>query len=172
MRALGPCAIALLAIACRIDLDQYEFKDAQPRLCTPQPTNATCAAAVGQNTLTFVQDKIIKPKCALSDSCHSDSNPQDMLDLSTAAKSHMLLVDQASILDPSRKLVVAGNVNASLLAAFIGGIKPSEAEPPLVELPHSANGDKIGTMPYNSTTMCCEKVDAFTAWIAAGAQNN
>jgi len=172
MRALALCSIALFAIGCRSDLDQYVYNDAQPRLCRPQPTNATCAAAVGQNTLTFVQDKIIKPKCALSDSCHTDRNPQDMLDLSTAAKTYMLLVDQPSILDTTRKLVVAGDVNASLVSAFIGAIKPSEATPPMVELPHSMNGDTIGTMPYNSTTMCCEKIDAVTAWITAGAPNN
>ena len=65
-----------------------------------------------------------------------------------------------------------GNVNASLLAAFIGAIKPSEAEPPMTDLPHSKNGDAIGTMPYDSSTMCCEKIDAVTAWITAGAMDN
>jgi hypothetical protein len=173
MRAvLALCVIALPAIACRVDLDHHVYDDAQPRLCVSQPTSSTCADAVGHSELSYIQTKIIQPKCALSDSCHTNVNPQDMLDMSTAAKTYMLLVNQPSVLDPSRTLVVPGDVNSSLLAAFIGSIKPGEATPALSELPHSKNGQAIGTMPYNSPTMCCEKIDAITAWIAAGAPNN
>jgi hypothetical protein len=160
------------AIGCRVDLDHAVFDDAQPRLCKPQPTSATCAAAVGHTDLTYLQANIFQPKCSLSDSCHTNRNPQDMLDLSTKDKTYMLLVNQASVLDTSRQLVVPGDVNSSLLAAFIGAIKPAEATPALTELPHSKNGALIGTMPYDSSTMCCEKIDAVTAWITAGAMNN
>jgi len=170
MRAV--LALMVFTVACRVDLDHAVYNDAQPRLCTPQPTSATCAAAVGHSDLTYLQANIIQPKCALSDSCHTNKNPQDMLDLHTKDSTYMLLVNQASVLDTSRQLVVPGNVNASLLSAFIGAIKPSEAEPPMTDLPHSKNGTAIGTMPYDSTPMCCEKIDAVTAWIAAGAMNN
>ncbi len=169
---LALCAIALPAVACRVDLDHHVFNDAQPRLCTPQPTSSSCADAVGHSELSYIQPKIIQGKCALSDSCHTNRNPQDMLDLSTQDKTYSLLVDQVSVLDSSRKLVVPGDVNASLLAAFIGAIKPGEATPALSALPDNKNGQSIGTMPYNSPTMCCEKIDAITAWIAAGAPNN
>jgi hypothetical protein len=162
----------MVLVACRVDLDHAVYNDAQPRLCTPQPTSATCSAAVGHSDLTYLQTNIITPKCALSDSCHTNRNPQDMLDMSTKDKTFMLLVSQSSVLDTSRQLVVPGNVNQSLMAAFIGAIKPAEADPPLTELPHSKNGDTIGTMPYDSSTMCCEKIDAVTAWITAGAMDN
>ncbi|HET9992517.1 MAG TPA: hypothetical protein VFQ65_28485 [Kofleriaceae bacterium] len=172
MRAVLALMVCVASAGCRVDLDHAVYNDAQPRLCTPQPTSATCSAAVGHNDLTYLQANIIQPKCALSDSCHTNRNPQDMLDMSTKDKTFMLLVNQASVLDTSRQLVVPGNVNASLLAAFIGAIKPAEAEPALAELPHNKNGDAIGTMPYNSSTMCCEKIDAVSAWITAGAPNN
>jgi hypothetical protein len=170
-RTLGLIALAVMA-NCRVDLDHHVYDDAQPRLCTSQPTTSSCAAAVGHSELSWIQTNIIQPKCALSDSCHTNKSPQDMLDLSTAAKSYSLLVNQVSVLDTSRMLVVPSNVNASLLSAFIGAIKPAEAVPPLSALPLGKNGTVIGTMPYTSLVLCCEKVDAITAWIAAGAPNN
>ncbi len=175
----GTVALCLIAIAgCRIDLDHHNYSDADTsagsgRVCTvTNPPASSCTAAVGHMELSWIQTNIIAPKCALSDSCHTNINPQDDLDLSTAAKSYALLVNQASKLDTSRMLVVPGDVNSSLLAAMIGVIKPSEATPPMADLPKGLNGDTVGTMPYNGPTMCCEKADAIAAWIAAGAPNN
>ncbi|CAN5486455.1 hypothetical protein BH11MYX1_BH11MYX1_38540 [soil metagenome] len=168
--------VALPAIAsCRIDLDHHSYNDAPPsgRVCSEtSPPAASCTAAVGHMELSWIQTNILTPKCALSDSCHTNVNPQDGLDLSTAAKSYTLLVNATSKLDTSRKLVVPGDVNASLLSAIIGVIKPDEASPSMTELPKGLNGDVVGTMPYNGQTMCCEKADAISAWITAGAANN
>ena len=174
MRAvLAMCLIALSAIGCRIDLDSHAYKDGgQTRLCTPQPATASCAAAVGHSDLTYVQANILAPKCAAFNTCHGDSATQDDLNMTTAAKSYMGLVNATSELDATRMLVVPGDVNGSLLTAMIGAITPVEAVPPLSALPNGKNGDVIGTMPYNNPLMCCEKIDAVTAWIAAGAPNN
>ncbi len=171
--------IALPAIAaCRIDLDHHDYSDADVthgsgRVCVvSNPPAASCTAAVGHMELSWIQTNILTPKCALSDSCHTNVHPQDDLDLSTAAKSYTLLVNATSRLDTSRALVVPGNVNASLLSAMIGVIKPADATPPMDALPKGLNGADVGTMPYNAQTMCCEKADAISAWIAAGAPNN
>ncbi|GEM_PF-2239810 len=176
---VGLQLIALSAIAaCRIDLDHHNYSDADGtqgsgRVCgVSSPPAASCTAASGHMELSWIQTNILTPKCALSDSCHTNVHPQNDLDLSTAAKSYTLLVNATSQLDTARKLVVPGDVNASLLAAIIGVIKVSEASPPMAALPKGLNGADVGTMPYNAQTMCCEKADAISAWIAAGAQNN
>jgi hypothetical protein len=173
MRAvLAMCLIALPALGCRIDLDHHEFQDAQPRLCLPQPTTSSCVDAVGHAELSYIQANIIAPKCSAFSECHGHDQTQDDLDLSTAAGTFNM-AGSASELDPTRMLVVPGNVNASLLSALIGAIKPSEADPPMVSLPNAkATGKPVTTMPYQNPTMCCEKIDAVTAWIAAGAPNN
>jgi hypothetical protein len=168
--------IALPSItSCRIDLDHHSYDDATVvgRVCKEtSPPPASCAAAAGHMELSWIQTNILAPKCALSDSCHTNINPQDGLDMSTAAKSYMLLVNAPSKLATSRMLVVPGNVNASLMSAMIGVIKPEEASPPLAELPKGLNGAVLGTMPYNGQAMCCEKADAISAWISAGALDN
>lgn len=178
----GTAALWLLALpaiaSCRIDLDHHDYQDANlligsARVCQEiTPPSSSCVAAVGHMELSWIQTNIMKPKCALSDSCHTNASPQDGLDLSTAAKSYMLLVNATSKLDTARQLVVPGDVNASLLSAMIGIIKPEQASPPMTDLPRGLNGAVVGTMPYNGQTMCCEKADAIAAWIAAGAPNN
>ena len=173
MRAvLAMCLIALPAIGCRIDLDHHEYQDGQSRLCNPQPHTASCAAAVGHAELSYVQANILSPKCAAFSECHGTDKTQDDLNLSSAMTSYMGLVNTPSELDTSRMLVVPGDVNASLLSAMIGAITPAEATPALSALPNGKNGNSIGTMPYNNPTMCCEKIDAVSAWITAGAPNN
>lgn len=171
--ALAVCAIAL--IGCRHSLDEHEYNDAAPvgRLCTPQATTvSSCAAAVGHSELSYIESNIIKPKCSAFSSCHGSVSTQDMLNLETG--SGMLgMVDANAVLDPTRKLVVAGNINQSFLAVMIGAIKPDEADPPLSAIPKSpSTGMEVGTMPQDNPVMCCEKVDAVTAWIMAGAPNN
>jgi len=174
MRAdLAMWLIALSALGCRIDLDHHQYDDGgQTRLCTPQPNTASCAAAVGHAELSYVQANILAPKCAAFSECHGIDKTQDNLNLSTAMTSYMGLVNAPSQLDTSRMLVVPGDVNASLLSAMIGAISPAEAVPALSALPNGKNGNVIGTMPYNNPTMCCEKIDAVSAWITAGAPNN
>ncbi|MFT3700486.1 MAG: hypothetical protein QM831_45500 [Kofleriaceae bacterium] len=171
--AFALCAIALLG--CRHSLDEHEFNDAAPpgRLCTAQAaTVSSCAAAVGHSELSYIESNIINPKCSAFSSCHGSMSTQDNLNLE--AGSGMLgMVDAAAVLDPSRKLVVAGNINQSFLSVMIGAIKPDEADPPLDAIPKSpSSGKDVGTMPQDNPVMCCEKVDAVTAWIMAGAPNN
>lgn len=182
MRAVvGPGLVVLVAMtACRIELDHHEFDDAAPvsgRLCQAQAsTVSSCAAAVGQNTLTYVQANILQPKCAAFSNCHGTDGTQDMLDLTSAAKSFANLVNKPSLMDPTRMLVIPGDVNSSFLTVMLGGIKPSEATPALSAIPNgvsgATDGKAVGTMPYNNPPMCCEKIDAVSAWIAAGALNN
>jgi hypothetical protein len=173
--------VALIAMAaCRIELDHHEFDDAQNvsgRVCQAQASTVpSCAAAVGQNTLTYVQANILQPKCAAFSNCHGTDGTQDNLDLTTAAKSFTNLVSLPSKMDITRMLVVPGDVNASFLTVMTGGIKPGEASPALAAIPNgvsgATDGKAVGTMPYNNPPMCCEKIDAISAWIAAGAINN
>jgi len=66
-------------------------------------------------------------------------------------------------------LVVPGNSQQSFLSVMIGQIKPEEADPPLQSIPLDADQNPVGTMPQDSTILCCQKVDAIAAWIQAGA---
>jgi len=44
------------------------------------------------------------------------------------------------------------------------------SNPPLDEIPkQDPNGEPVGLMPQDSTALCCQKLDAIAAWIAAGA---
>ncbi|HEY0254244.1 MAG TPA: hypothetical protein VGC41_22100 [Kofleriaceae bacterium] len=176
-RAHALCPIVLLGalFGCRHSLDDHEYQDAAPigRLCTNQASSvSSCAAAVGHAELGYIQSNIITPKCSAFSSCHGSVSTQDMLDLSQASGT-LGMVDATAILDPSRKLVVAGDINKSFLSVMIGAIKPDEADPPLAAIPDSpSTGKEVGTMPQDNPVMCCEKIDAVTAWIMAGAPNN
>jgi hypothetical protein len=165
----------LLVTACRYSLDSAEYSDAaQARLCKVSMTTQSCLDADNHSDFTFVYSSVIKPKCVF-DACHDGkiNTPQGMLDLKKdQATAFTNLTTMPSMLDSTRMLVVAGNPHQSFLTVMLGSIKPTEADPPLDAIPHNSKGDVVGTMPQNSSIVCCQKLDAVDRWITAGAMNN
>lgn len=149
--------IASLLAGCRLSLE----KEADST-CEPDPASSTCSAVAGQATLQSLQTNIFTLNCALATSCHgAGGNPPEL----TAGQSYARLVNAASVLQPSRKFIVPGDVSASYLMVMVHGIEPAEASPPTVRPPG-------GYMPKGLPPLCCEKLDALQRWIEAGAPNN
>lgn len=167
-------ALVLVATACRYDLDHATFSDAaEARLCKVSTNTQSCLDADAHSDFTFIHTTIIKPKCIFS-GCHDGGagSRAGMLDLRMKDTAHAELVGAPSLLDPSRTLVVAGNANQSFLMVMLAAIKPSEADPPLQSIPLDDKGNVVGTMPQNSSIICCQKLDAIGRWITAGAAND
>ena len=166
-------ALVLVATACRYDLDHATYDDAaESRLCKVSTNTQSCLDADAHSDFTFIHTTIIKPKCIFS-GCHDGgTSKQGMLDLRMKDTAYSKLVGAASVLDPSRTLVVPGNVNQSFIMPMLAAIKTSEADPPLASIPLDDKGNVVGTMPQNSTIICCQKLDAIGRWITAGAAND
>jgi len=167
-------AVLLITTACRYDLDHAEYADAtQARLCKVSMTTQSCLDADARSDFTYAYSSIIKPKCVF-DACHDGgTSKQGMLNLKKdQATAYTNLIGVASMLDTTRTLVVPGNANQSFLMVMLGAIKPSEADPPLAVIPNDSKGNPVGTMPQNSSIVCCQKLDAVERWITAGAMND
>jgi hypothetical protein len=169
----------LPTIACRYDLDHAEYADAaQARLCKPSTSTQSCLDADAHSDFTFIYTSTIKPKCVFS-GCHDGSTAQTSMKgagrldyKKDQATAHASLVADASLLDPTRTIVVAGNAHQSFLMVMMGAIKPMEADPPLDAIPKDDKGNNVGTMPQGSPVICCQKLDAIERWITAGAAND
>jgi hypothetical protein len=160
------------AFACTYNLDHraIDATDPNARLCTVSENVQSCLDAAQHSDFTYVATEILAPKCALSNSCHQGGSiPAGYLDFRSQGSAYMSLVNRASQLDSTRMLVVPGNSQQSFLSVMIGQIKPEEADPPLQSIPLDADQNPVGTMPQDSTILCCQKVDAIAAWIQAGA---
>jgi len=159
--------LASLLGGCRISLEDAENTGGGGR-CVVSMTSQACLDAESHQDLTWIQQNIFTASCVFS-GCHNGSNNHaGKVDL-RAGMSHSHLVDFASILDPTRKLVVANNVNASYLMLMLGHVTPDMADPPAMPPPAS-----VGYMPQSSggQLLCCQKLDALERWINDGAPNN
>lgn len=170
--------MVLLVGACKYDLDHAAYGDAaQARLCKPSTSTQSCLDADAHSDFTFIYTSTIKPKCVFS-GCHDGSTAMSSmkgagrLDFKTQTSAYTGLVGNASLDDPTRTIVVAGNPNQSLLMVMMGAIKPSEADPPLDAIPKDEMGNIVGTMPQGSPVICCQKLDSIERWISAGATND
>src|SRR5215208_6012551 len=134
--------IAGLLAGCRLSLE----KEADTA-CEPDPASSTCSAVASGATFQSIQTNILTLNCALAASCHAAGGNSPEL---TASQSYARLVNAVSVLQPSRKLVVPGDVTASYLMVMVHGIEPAEASPPTVK-------PAGGYMPKGSGTLCCEK---------------
>jgi hypothetical protein len=160
--------VASLLVSCR-----YSFEDESPtppgeQACTVNTASPTCVAAeTGQHAdLEFIEKNVFMPGCAFT-SCHNGgSTAAGKVDL-RPGKSHAHLVNFASAIDPTRKLVVPNDVNASYLMLMLRDFPPEAASPPGEEPPSRA-----GYMPMGNATLCCQKLDAIERWIMAGAPTN
>lgn len=170
-------ALATLLIGCRVSLqdapsagDDDDDGDDMPagRVCKVDTTSATCleAASGNHSDLAFIEASIFKGQCAFS-GCHNGANtPQGKIDL-TAGQSHAHLVNYASAIDETRKLVVPNDLSSSYLMLMLHDIEPSEATPAA-----DAPPDDVGYMPMGNKPLCCQKLDAIERWIMAGAPSN
>jgi hypothetical protein len=159
---------ALLVVGCRIDLDHADTPgpDAGGGATCATSTASSCMDAVGHSDLTWIQDNILTPQCTFS-GCHNGaSTPAGMIDL-RGGMAYAHLVGAASALEPTRKLVVAGNPAQSYLEVMLGTIAPEAADPPADPI-----RSDVGTMPMSAGLLCCQKLDAVDRWIAAGAMND
>jgi len=165
--------LASLLIGCRISLQDApsvgdDDDDDMPagRVCKVDTRSATCLEAeAGQHAdLTFIENSIFKGACAFS-GCHNGANtPEGKVDL-TVGQSHAHLVNFASALEPTRKLVVPNDLEASYLILMLHDIEPNEASPP-------GSAPEPGYMPKGNKPLCCQKLDAIERWILAGAPSN
>jgi hypothetical protein len=172
---VGSGVVLVLAVvgACRYDLDHATFDDAaQARLCKVSTNTQSCLDAAAHSDFTYIHASIIKPKCIFS-GCHDGGTSKaGMLDLRDKDTAYANLVGAPSVLDATRTLVVPSNASQSFLMVMLAAIKTDEADPPLMSIPLDDKGNKVGTMPQNSTIICCQKLDAIERWITAGAAND
>ena len=117
---------------------------------------ADCGGPAAAPTFTTLRTDIFEPRCGNAAGCHTSSNPPNDLDLITDAYGS--LVDKASVVDPSKKLVVAGDPDNSLLMAIL---KEGASGP----------GGTVSSMPPGFS-LSQDDLDAIEAWIADGAKDN
>jgi hypothetical protein len=156
--------LALVAIAlagCRISLEP-SADAGSGRGCTVSTTSAPCMDAVTHSDLTWIEQNIFKPSCNFS-GCHDTATDLGGLDLTTG--SHDRLVNIASKLQPTRKLVVPSDLHSSYLLLMVHDFTPDLATPAGTAPPN-------GFMPKGAPTLCCQKLDAMERWITAGALKN
>ena len=153
-------AIACLLAGCRISLDDEPMGGATA--CQIDTANQICASATSHSDLAWIEDNLFANSCDAS-SCHASAAAPGKLDLRPMF-SHDGLVNVASKIDTSRKLVVPNDVNASYLMLMLRAVPPEMANPP-----GSPPPTDIGFMPQGGLTLCCQKLDAISRWITAGA---
>jgi len=155
--------VASLLVGCRISLEDDSTPDnGTGRQCTVDTKSQICMEADTHSDLAWIESKIFAASCNFS-GCHSSATDLGKLDL-TPGKSHDALVQAASLIESTRKLVVPNDVNASYLMLMLRDVAPDMADPPGSNPPN-------GFMPKGSSTLCCQKLDAVERWILAGAPN-
>jgi hypothetical protein len=156
--------VASLLVGCRVSLET----DDVARSCTIDTASQPCMEAEQQNVsdLKWIEDKVFTTSCTFSGCHNGQDTPQGKIDL-TSTKSCAHLVDYTSIIEPTRKLVVPNDVEASYLMLMIRDVAPEMASPPGSPPPES-----VGYMPQGFKPLCCQKVDAVRRWIQKGAPCN
>lgn len=166
MLRLVVVASLVFAGACRYSLE--DGPAAPVDSAVDAPLSPSCMESLTNQNLAFIEDKIFKQSCVFS-GCHNGQNSDaGRIDLRTGM-SHAHLVNFDSVLDPTRKLVVAGQPSQSYLLMMMKHITPENMSPPASPPPTD-----IGYMPQNAggAILCVEKRDAIERWITAGALNN
>jgi hypothetical protein len=111
--------------------------------------NGGAAGSAPEPTLTAIQAEILTPVCATS-GCHGGVSAPSL----KAGESFNAIVGKDSALGSSKKLVVAGKPEESLLYLLLQG--PT---------------DDISKMPL-SGKLTDAQIESVRAWIAAGAKND
>lgn len=160
-------AASLLA-GCRISLEDADGTGSSVRRCTVSTTSQQCLDATTHSDLAWIEMNVFRQSCIFSGCHNGESTGAGELDLRQGmSRSH--LVDVTSNLDPTRKLVVPNDVEASYLMLMLGYVPPDTANPPGEPPPAS-----VGFMPQTGggTLLCCQKLEALERWIDAGAPSN
>ncbi len=118
---------------------------------------ADCGGAPAP-TLTQLKADVFEPRCGNATGCHSTDNPARGLDLKT--DPFAVLVDKATVTDPSKKYVVAGEPENSLLLTILKTGVPNND--PALDTRQMPPGFALPQ----------ETLDGIEAWIAAGAPND
>jgi hypothetical protein len=157
--------LASLLVGCRISLDEEDPPLIVDRNCVANGPGATCAAAAGKSDYAWIQTNVFDIGCNAGASCHGAAQPEGGIDL-RAGQSYENLVNAKSLLEPSRTLVVPGDVKSSYLMLMLGDYPPETATP-------AAEAPQSGYMPKGVPGgLCCQKLDAVERWVMAGALNN
>ncbi|HEU4730256.1 MAG TPA: hypothetical protein VFT22_20305 [Kofleriaceae bacterium] len=150
--------VAILLAGCRISLE-----DGSSGQVCQVGTSPACQDAVNHSDLAWIEENVFKPSCIFSGCHNGDNNLQGKIDL-RGGQSHAHLVNVASVIDTTRKLVVPNDVQASYLMLMLQDLPPAMANPPASPPPGS-----VGFMPQGGGPLCCQKLDALERWIMAGA---
>lgn len=119
--------------------------------------SADCGTGPAETpTFSQLRSDIFEPRCGVT-TCHGD-NPARGLDLKV--DPYTSLINKASQTDPTKKYVVPGEPENSLLLTVLRG-EIANADPELA----------TRQMPPG-TTLPKETLDGIEAWIAAGAEDN
>lgn len=151
-------AVASLLVGCRVSLEEEE--DVAAVQACAVGTSQLCLDAANHSDLAWIEANIFTASCNYS-GCHSSATDLGKLDL-RPGMSHDRLVGVSSLVDPTRKLVVPGDVNASYLMLMVRDVPPAMASP-------AATAPPNGYMPKGGNTLCCQKLEAIERWIEAGA---
>lgn len=118
-----------------------------------------------RDDLAWIEDNVFGPSCIFS-GCHNGdtSTPQGKIDLRTG-KSCASLVNFTSAIEPTRKLVIPNDVEASYLMLLLADVPPEMASPP-------GKVPEAGLMPQGAPVLCCQKLDAVRRWVEKGAPCN
>src|SRR5262245_2498741 len=140
--------IASLLAGCRISLEDAG-QESSTRKCTVSTTSQPCLDSTSHSDLAWIETKIFAAHCNFS-GCHNGTDtPPGKVDL-RPGMSRAHLVNFASVIDPSRKLVVPSDIEASYLMLMVGDVPAGMADPP-------GTVPSAGLMPQNSTPLCCQK---------------
>jgi hypothetical protein len=162
---------ALLALGCRIDLDERDDDANTTGRSCKVSTASVCVEAETHSDFTWIEDKIFAANC-FGSSCHTGSTASGKRDLSDGVSYATLMGPSGTggvkaNLAPTHDLVVPGSPEKSYLYIIMRGIEPEDADPPVSPPPSN-----IGYMPMSNSLLCCQKIDAVERWIAAGAMND
>jgi len=159
--------VATLLSGCRVSLENADTTDggSNGRACSISTASPQCQDAVNHSDLAWIEQNVFKGACDFSGCHNGDNSAQGKIDL-RIGKSYAHLVNYASVIDTTRKLVVPNDVAASYLMLMVRDVAPAMANPPGNPPP-----GKVGYMPQTggSTVLCCQKLDALERWIMAGA---
>jgi hypothetical protein len=160
----------LLLAACRESLENEPDADTSGARACKVGTTTECMMAETQSSLAWIEANVFSKSCAFS-GCHNGATTAaGRINMKDAGMSHADLVGVDSVVDPGRKLVVAGAPKQSYLLMMVRHTPPAEMEP----TPAAPPPNDIGFMPQNAggAVLCCQKPDAIERWIMAGALNN
>jgi len=185
-RAVVVASLILGSLAgCRVSLDG---SGKQAPTCVVDPPPQVCMDAESHDDFTWIETNIFDKQCAQSDCHDGGASKQGKINLHAdpgmnpmGAYANLLGADGngvASVLAPSRKLVVPSQPDESYLLVMMGEVDYKDAIPAddapsdiSASPDHAAEG--TGYMPMSQATLiCCQKLDAIQRWIMAGAMNN